>query len=66
MAINSDNDVIDVHTVVMGLIRILKVKIYQLPSSHAIRTYKLLVGHLESHYFRPSVFENASSIRYMV
>ncbi|XP_049853714.1 tuberin isoform X1 [Schistocerca gregaria] len=62
----SEADMLDVKTVVAGLVRILKIKIYQLPSSHAIHTYKLLVGHLDAHYQRPTVFENCNSIRFMI
>jgi tuberous sclerosis protein 2 len=59
-------EVLDVKTVVTGLIRVFKEKLYQLPSSHAIKAYRLLVNHLESHYQKPAVFENTSSIRYAV
>lgn len=66
MTIVNEVEVLDVKTVVTGLIKIFKEKLYQLPSSHAIKAYRLLVNHLESHYQKPVVFENTSSIRYMV
>ena len=65
-AVVSEMDVLDVKTVVSGLIKIFKEKLYQLPSSHATKAYRLLVNHLELHYQKPVVFDNASSIRYIV
>ncbi|XP_071440421.1 tuberin-like [Hetaerina americana] len=62
----SEAEVPDVRTVVVGLIHIFRVKLYQLPSSHAIKAYKLLVNHLEAHYKKPSVFDNVSSLRYKI
>ncbi|XP_046387021.1 tuberin [Ischnura elegans] len=62
----SEAEVPDVRTVVMGLIHIFRIKLYQLPSSHAIKAYKLLVNHLEAHYKKPSVFENVSSLRFKI
>lgn len=66
VTIMNEVEVLDVKTVVTGLIKIFKEKLYQLPSSHAIKAYRLLVSHLESHYQKPVVFENTSSIRYLV
>nr|CAD7441251.1 unnamed protein product [Timema bartmani] len=64
--ITSEQDVADVKTVVVGLINIFTSKLFQLPSSHAIKAYKLLVGHLEAHYLKPAVFELVSSTRYLI
>lgn len=61
-----ETDVKDVKTAVVGVINILTVKMYRLPSSHVIRAYKLLVNHLEQHYKEPSIFHNVSTIRYLV
>ncbi|CAG2062303.1 unnamed protein product, partial [Timema podura] len=61
-----EKDVADVKTVVVGLINIFTSKLFQLPSSHAIKAYKLLVGHLEAHYLKPAVFELVSSTRYLI
>lgn len=61
-----DVDIKDVKTAVVGVIKILTTKIYCLPSSHAIRAYKILVNHLEQHYKEPSIFHDASSVRYLV
>ncbi|XP_029054023.2 tuberin isoform X1 [Osmia bicornis bicornis] len=61
-----DVDIKDVKTAVVGVIKILTTKIYCLPSSHAIRAYKILVNHLEQHYKEPSIFHDASSVRYLI
>ncbi|XP_067006155.2 tuberin isoform X2 [Anabrus simplex] len=66
VTIVNESEVTDVKTTVVGLIKVLKFKLYQLPSTHAIRVYKLLVNHLEAHYHKPAVFENTSSIRYTI
>jgi Tuberin/Rap/ran-GAP len=61
-----EHDFEDSITVVNGLIDLFLEKLYQLPSSHAVRIYNILVGHLESHYNQPKVFENAVKIRYTI
>lgn len=62
----NEHDFEDSMTVVNGLIDLFLEKLYQLPSSHAIRIYHILVGHLEAHYQQPKVFENAVKIRYSI
>ncbi|XP_008551643.1 tuberin [Microplitis demolitor] len=62
----SDNDIKDVKTAVSGVIDIFTTKIYRLPSSHAIRAYKILVNHLEQHYKEPQIFNDFSTIRYLI
>lgn len=57
---------LDLRTVVIGLIKIFQTKVHKLPSSHAVRVYMMLVAHLENHYNKPSVFENGSLLRYKV
>ncbi|XP_076749493.1 TSC complex subunit tuberin isoform X3 [Xylocopa sonorina] len=64
--VNRDADIKDVKTAVVGVIKILTSKIYYLPSSHAIRAYKVLVNHLEQHYKESSVFHDVSTIRYLI
>ena len=61
-----ENEVRDVQRAIVGLTKIFKVKMYTLPSTHAIRAYKLLVSHLIAHYKKPVVFGNTSTIRYIV
>ncbi|KOX80745.1 Tuberin [Melipona quadrifasciata] len=64
--VTKDSDIKDVKTAVVGVIKILTSKIYYLPSSHAIRAYKVLVNHLEQHYKEPTVFHDISTIRYLI
>uniref|UniRef100_A0A6Q2YGT0 Tuberin n=1 Tax=Esox lucius TaxID=8010 RepID=A0A6Q2YGT0_ESOLU len=40
----------DVRTAILGLLEILKSKLYSLPSSHASRVYELLISHMQLHY----------------
>ncbi|XP_055383497.1 tuberin [Condylostylus longicornis] len=54
---------LDVLTVVEGLIEVFMVKLYKLPSCHAIRIFKMLIEHLEKHYKMPKVFEQSNAIR---
>lgn len=64
--ITKDVDIKDIKTAVVGVIKILISKIYYLPSSHAIRAYKVLVNYLEQHYKEPTVFYDIPTIRYLV
>ncbi|CAG0892665.1 unnamed protein product, partial [Darwinula stevensoni] len=61
-----ENEVRDVQSAIVGLTKIFKSKMYALPSTHAIRAYKLLVSHLIAHYKKPVVFGNTSTIRYII
>lgn len=61
-----DTDIKDVKTAVVGVIKILTIKLFRLPSNHGIRAYKVLANHLEQHYKVPIVFQNVSTIRYLV
>ncbi|XP_012271509.1 tuberin isoform X2 [Orussus abietinus] len=65
-AISVDSDIKDVKTAVVGTINILTTKMYRLPSSHAIRAYKVLVNHLEQHYKDPSILHDVSTIRHLI
>ncbi|XP_026278513.1 tuberin isoform X1 [Frankliniella occidentalis] len=58
-----DSELIDTCTVAKGVVHIFVAKMYQLPSAHAIRAYKILVNHLEMHYRNQSVLDNHRSIR---
>lgn len=62
----NDAELIDVKTVVSGLVRVFTVKLHRLPSSHFIRVYRMLVTHLENHYAKPVLFETSSHIRYKI
>ncbi|XP_053685229.1 tuberin isoform X2 [Sabethes cyaneus] len=62
-AINSARDVEDIVVLVEGLIRVFGVKLYRLPSTHAIKTYHLLMRSMEAHYENPFVFQNVNVVR---
>lgn len=62
----TENEIQDVLTVVEGLIEVFMVKLYRLPSCHAIRIFDMLVGHLETHYQRPKALESFNVIRYKI
>lgn len=62
----NEYDFEDSFTVVNGLIELFLEKLYQLPSSHVLKIYFTLIGHLESHYQHPKVFENAVKIRFTI
>ncbi|KAK0095925.1 hypothetical protein PV326_007052 [Microctonus aethiopoides] len=66
ISITADADIKDVKTAIVGVIKIFTTKLYHLPSSHAIRAYKLLVNHLEQHYKEPQIFHEVSTIRYLI
>ncbi|CRK93003.1 CLUMA_CG006605, isoform A [Clunio marinus] len=62
----NENDFEDAIAVVNGLINLFLEKLYQLPSNHAVRIYYILIGHLETHYIYPKVFENIVQVRYTI
>lgn len=62
----SEHEFEDTIVVVNGMIDLFLEKLYQLPTSHAIKIYYILIGHLETHYQQPKVFENATKIRYSI
>lgn len=64
--VNSVRDVDDIIVLVDGLIRIFGVKLYRLPSTHAIKVYHLLMRLLEAHYEKPIVFQNVNIVRYKI
>ena len=62
----NEHDFEDSNVVVLGLIDLFLEKLHQLPTSHPIKIYHILIGHLETHYQQPKVFENATKIRYSI
>lgn len=62
----NEADIQDLLVLVEGLIRTFLVKLYRLPSIHAIRIFYLLVGHLEAHYENPRVFESVNVVRLQI
>jgi tuberous sclerosis 2 len=65
-AFKNEHDFEDSNIVVLGLIDLFLEKLHQLPTSHPIKIYHILIGHLETHYSQPKVFENATKIRYSI
>lgn len=61
-----EHDFEDSIVVVNGMIDLFLEKLHQLPTNHAIKIYHILIGHLETHYQQPKVFENATKIRYSI
>lgn len=61
-----DSECEDIRCLVTGLISVFTVKIHKLPSSHAVKIYKMLINYLELHYNKPKIFENCNQIRYEV
>ncbi|GBP30758.1 Tuberin [Eumeta japonica] len=59
----ADADITDIRAAVDALLHLLHAKLYRLPSSHAVRVYFILVGHLELHYRRPAIFRYHFDIR---
>ncbi|XP_039446332.1 tuberin isoform X2 [Culex pipiens pallens] len=64
--VTSVRDVADIIVLVDGLIEIFGVKLYRLPSAHAIRVFHLLLRQLELHYERPIVFQRVNVVRYNI
>ncbi|KAJ8682291.1 hypothetical protein QAD02_018083 [Eretmocerus hayati] len=65
--LQTESDIRDVRTAVVGIIKILTQKVYRLPSIHAIRAYHVLINHLELHYKdSKEIFKSVSAIRYMI
>lgn len=62
----NENEFEDTLAVVNGLIDLFLEKLHQLPSTHAVKIYQILIGHLEMHYQQPKVFESAKNIRYSI
>lgn len=64
--IPSEEELSDVVKCTEGLIELFTEKIHQLPSSHAIQTYKILVRHAVLHYEKPIYFEFALATKLAV
>ena len=66
MQVLRDSEAADVIAAVAGLIRIFKKKLWELPSSHAIKAYEILLTCLENHYRYQSVMDGVSRVRLQV
>ncbi|KAK8725684.1 hypothetical protein OTU49_010691, partial [Cherax quadricarinatus] len=58
-----ESEAADIIAAVAGLIRIFKKKLWELPSSHAIQAYGILLACLEHHYRNQSVLHGVSRVR---
>ncbi|XP_062133679.1 tuberin isoform X1 [Drosophila sulfurigaster albostrigata] len=61
--VKSETEIGDIVAAVSGLIEVFVVKLHRLPAAHAIKIFNILMDHLELHYDRPKVFEQASIVR---
>lgn len=59
----SDASLLDIQAMVDGLINVFMVKLYRLPSSHAIKIFHLLIGQLERNYSVPAMMDETANIR---
>lgn len=64
--IPSEEELADVVACTHGLINMFAIKVLQLPPSHAVQIYKLLVRHAILHYEKPIYFEFAFSTKLAV
>ncbi|KAH8260917.1 hypothetical protein KR044_000431, partial [Drosophila immigrans] len=61
--VKSETEIGDIVAAVSGLIEVFVVKLHRLPATPAIKIFNILMDHLELHYDRPKVFEQASIVR---
>ncbi|KAK7072998.1 hypothetical protein SK128_006156, partial [Halocaridina rubra] len=61
-----ESDAADIIAAVAGLIRIFKKKLWELPSSHAIQAYGILLSCLEHHYRSQAVMDGVSRVRLQI
>ncbi|KAJ1527617.1 hypothetical protein ONE63_007580 [Megalurothrips usitatus] len=61
-----ESELIDTCTVAKGVVHIFVAKMYQLPSAHAIRAYKILVNHLDAHYKNQNILDQHRPIRHAI
>ncbi|XP_068142782.1 tuberin [Drosophila tropicalis] len=64
--IKNELDIADIIAAVDGLIEVFGIKLHRLPATHAIKIFNILMDHLELHYDRPKIFEQASTVRYKI
>lgn len=62
----SEEEIKDIKVLVEGLIQVFHVKLYRLPSTHAIFIYHMLISFMEHHYQKPKAYENTVGIRYHI
>lgn len=64
--IKTESEIGDIIAAIDGLVEVFSIKLHRLPASHAIKIFNILMDHLEQHYDRPKVFEQASIVRLKV
>lgn len=64
--IKTESEIGDIIAAIDGLVEVFTIKLHRLPASHAIKIFNILMDHLEQHYDRPKVFEQASIVRLKV
>lgn len=66
IVIKAKTEIEDISAAVDGLVKVFTIKLHRQPATHAIKIFNILMDHLELHYDRPKVFEQASSVRHEV
>lgn len=66
LSLAADTDVCDINAALEGLLELLHIKLFRLPSSHAVRVYIILLNHLEQHYKKPTLFLHHPDVRLKV
>ncbi|XP_071526616.1 tuberin-like isoform X3 [Panulirus ornatus] len=61
-----ESEATDIVAAVEGLIKVYKVKMFELPSSHAVVAYRILLSFLEYHYCNQIILERVTRIRYQI
>ncbi|XP_064594447.1 tuberin-like isoform X2 [Liolophura sinensis] len=62
----SEEHLIDTKTAAVQLIDMFKAKLYLMPSTHCLKVYDLLIGHLKKHYDHNYLSVTANSIRQLI
>ncbi|XP_017861847.1 PREDICTED: tuberin [Drosophila arizonae] len=66
IVIKAKTEIEDISAAVDGLVKVFTIKLHRQPATHAIKIFNILMDHLELHYDRPKVFEQASSVRHEI
>ncbi|KAL7732977.1 hypothetical protein ACLKA6_002787 [Drosophila palustris] len=61
--IKNETEIADINAAINGLVEVFAIKLHRLPATHAIKIFNILMDHLELHYDRPKIFEQASIVR---
>ncbi|XP_041363648.1 tuberin-like isoform X2 [Gigantopelta aegis] len=58
-----ESQIVDIRTAVVKLVEVFKCKLYQVPSSHCLKVYELLIDHMVTHYSQKYVSHSACTVR---